>query len=69
MVSEIIVGISQKEIEIKFDRSKPEGDVDRKADYSKAKTLLGWEPKVEIDKGLAETYRWIDRQVKKVNHD
>jgi len=67
-IAKKIVSISQKDIEIKFDKSKPEGDVDRKADFSKAKNLLGWEPKVTTDKGLAETYRWVDKQVKKVIH-
>lgn len=58
-----IVGISKKDIVPKFDESKMEGDSSRCADYSKAKKILGWEPKVEIDDGLTECYRWIEYQI------
>jgi len=68
-IAEQIVRISEKDIEIKYDESRPEGDVDRKADYSKAKDVLGWEPKVGIDEGLARTYRWVSRQLKNLVND
>jgi nucleoside-diphosphate-sugar epimerase len=25
--------------------------------------VLGWEPSVDLEAGLAPTYRWIDKQV------
>jgi len=68
-IAEQIVRISEKDIEIKYDESRPEGDVDRKADYSKAKDVLGWEPKVGIDEGLTRTYRWVSRQLKNLVND
>ena len=63
-IAEQISRIAQKDIEIRYDESRPEGDVDRKADYSKAKDVLGWEPKVGIDEGLAQTYKWVSRELK-----
>lgn len=30
------------------------------ADITKAKTLIGWEPKVSLENGLIETIRWIE---------
>ena len=46
-----------------FDTTKPEGDHSRFADYSKAKQLLGWSPKVEIKDGLFKLYQWIENKI------
>lgn len=62
-VAEAIVDISGKDIEINYDESKPEGDKGRKADYGRARRLLGWEPRVEIKDGLERLYRWIEREI------
>ncbi len=62
-IAEAIVSISKKDITIKYDIGKPEGDMSRSANYSKAKRLLGWEPTVEIEFGLAEQYNWIQSQI------
>jgi nucleoside-diphosphate-sugar epimerase len=62
-VAEIIVEISGKKIEIRYDISKPEGDKSRAADYTKAKSLLGWEPKISLIDGLKEQYSWIYNQI------
>ena len=59
-IAETLVEISGKEITIEYDRSKPEGDRGRCADYSKAKRILGWEPRTSLRAGLEETYRWIE---------
>ena len=53
-----LLKISGKKINIKFDLSKPEGDFDRTANYSKAKKIIGWEPMIDIDTGLLKTYNW-----------
>jgi nucleoside-diphosphate-sugar epimerase len=62
-IAETIVDISNKDIEINYDLSKPEGDKARSADFSKAKTILGWEPLVDFKKGLKEQYNWIEEQI------
>ena len=56
-----IAAISGKSLEIRFDLGKPEGDKDRMADISKAKTLLDWSPKTTIDDGLSRTYQWVEK--------
>lgn len=63
-VAEAIVRISGKDIKPFFDTSKPEGDKARCADYTKAKTILGWEPTISLDDGLRESYEWIKKQIK-----
>jgi GDP-D-mannose 3',5'-epimerase len=62
-VAETIVDISGKEIEIKFDTTRPEGDKGRCANYQKAKNLLGWEPRIGLRFGLHEVYGWIKERV------
>ena len=60
-----VAQISGKDLEPEFDTTKPEGDSARCADYTKAKTVLGWEPKVGLEEGLRESYAWIEEQIKK----
>jgi GDP-D-mannose 3', 5'-epimerase len=62
-VAKTIVEISGKDIPIQFDTSKPEGDKARAADYSLARKVLGWEPRVDLKEGLKRTYQWIETQI------
>ena len=61
-IAEILVDISGKKIPIKFDTTKPEGDKGRCADYGKAKRLLGWEPRIDLKKGLTQLYEWVQKE-------
>lgn len=62
-IAERVCAISGKQIDIRFDTSKPEGDVDRAADWTRARTLLDWSPKTSIQEGLEQTYAWCERQI------
>jgi nucleoside-diphosphate-sugar epimerase len=64
-IAEKIVHISGKDIPIVFDTTKPEGDLARCADYSKAKAALGWEPFVTLEDGLRQQYEWVKEQIEK----
>ena len=64
-VAETIVNISEKNINIQYDTTKPEGDKSRCADYSKAASVLGWKPLTDLTQGLREQYIWIEKQIKK----
>ena len=66
-LAETIVEISGKSIDLQFDTSKPEGDRGRCADYTKARAVLGWEPKVELKDGLSSMYRWIEERYEPEN--
>ena len=59
-----VAEISEKELQPVFDTTKPEGDSARYADYTKAREVLGWEPKTGLDEGLRECYAWIEKQIK-----
>ena len=54
-----------KDIDIKYDLTKPEGDKDRTADSSKANKILSWEQKVPLDNGLERTFVWASDYLKK----
>ena len=49
---------------LKYDKTKPEGPFSRALDISKAKQLLGWEPKVDLDEGLGLTVDWLRDELK-----
>jgi len=62
-IAEQVIEISEKNIDPFYDTTKPEGDKARSADYSKAKRILGWEPKVKLEEGLRKQYEWIKKQI------
>jgi len=62
-IAEKLVKISQTKIPTIYDKSKPEGDFDRRPDLSKAKKILGWNQSVEIDEGLKYTYEWVKKSL------
>lgn len=64
-IAETVVRISGKDITPFYDTSKPEGDKARSADYSKAREILGWEPKVSLEDGLRRQYEWIRQHIEK----
>ena len=64
-LADIIIRISGKKIEKSYNTSAPQGVRGRNADLTLVKKVLGWEPKVSLEEGLAKTYRWIEEQVKK----
>jgi nucleoside-diphosphate-sugar epimerase len=42
----------------------PQGVRGRNSDNTRLREVLGWEPQVSLEEGLAYTYRWIESQVK-----
>jgi nucleoside-diphosphate-sugar epimerase len=42
----------------------PMGVRGRNSDNSKLREVLGWEPKIALEEGLARTYRWIEEQLR-----
>lgn len=47
-----------KPSKFEFDTSKPTGSLSRALDNSRAKELLGWEPKFTLEQGLRKTINW-----------
>ena len=57
-VREVLRYTGKEHLRIQLDPSKPTGPVNRVADNSQAKKLLGWEPKVRFMDGLRATIDW-----------
>ena len=58
-----IKAITESKSEIVY-RPMPENDpLQRRPDISKAKRLLGWEPKIGLDEGLMKTIEWFKTQL------
>lgn len=63
-LADIIIRISGKKIEKRYDPSKPQGVRGRNADLTLLRKVLNWEPRVSLEEGLEKTYRWIEKMVK-----
>ena len=61
---DIIVKVSGKQIEVKYDLSKPEGDRGRCGDCRKAENILGWKPTIALEEGIRRSYLWIGEKMK-----
>ncbi len=59
-VVKTLIRISGKQLQLRFDESKPSGQNRRLPDLSKARKLLGYSPKVSLEEGLANTVRWYE---------
>lgn len=64
-VAEHAVAASGREIEITYDTTKPEGDMDRAADWTKAREVLGWQPTVGVEEGIKRTYAWCEEELER----
>ena len=63
-LADLIAGIAGVSIRRKH-VSGPEGVRGRNSDNTRLREVLNWEPQVSLEEGLAKTYMWIEKQVKK----
>jgi GDP-D-mannose 3',5'-epimerase len=47
----------------------PQGVRGRNSDNTRLRQVLGWEPEISLEEGLARSYAWIEVQVQKKLHD
>lgn len=59
-----IISISGKDLGIEYDLSKPTIKTRLCLDTARAKTLLGWMPKVSLDEGIKKTIEWYKANIK-----
>ncbi len=64
IVQIILKAAGHERAELKFDATKPGTIPFRMVDTSKAKRLLGFEPRVTLEEGLADTVRWYREQAR-----
>jgi len=63
--ADIIIELSGKKVSKKYDLSAPEGVRGRNADLTLVKKVLGWEPRINLEEGLGNTYHWIQAMLAK----
>jgi len=62
---DIVASVSGKGVRRRHDLTKPQGVRGRNSDNTRLREVLGWEPRMSLEDGLATTYRWIAGQVAK----
>jgi nucleoside-diphosphate-sugar epimerase len=62
-LADIIAGIAGTSI-VRKHVSGPQGVRGRNSDNSRLRQVLGWEPEVSLEEGLALTYAWVEEQVR-----
>jgi nucleoside-diphosphate-sugar epimerase len=67
-LADMIIRISGKTVTQKYDLNAPQGVRGRNADITLARKVLGWEPQVSLEEGLAKTYKWIEAHCKSSAH-
>jgi nucleoside-diphosphate-sugar epimerase len=60
---DIVARIAGKRVRRVHDLTKPQGVRGRNSDNTRLRRVLGWEPQVSLEEGLARTYRWIAEQL------
>lgn len=58
----IVLEKTGRKPQIVWDTSKPAGEARKVADITKAREVLGFEPKVDLGTGIAKTVEWYRRQ-------
>ena len=61
-LARIIMEIADKRLTIEHVEG-PEGVRGRNSDNTRLREVLGWDPSIDLEEGLAETYRWIEKQL------
>jgi GDP-D-mannose 3',5'-epimerase len=62
-LADIIAEIAEITVEKKH-IDGPQGVRGRNSDNSRLRAVLGWEPEISLEDGLARTYAWIEEQVR-----
>lgn len=62
---DLVAAIAGKRVYKRHDLTKPQGVRGRNSDNSRLRTVLGWEPQITLEEGLARTYAWIHAELSK----
>ncbi len=62
---DMVSGIAGKKLVKRHNLTGPQGVRGRNSDNTLLRNVLGWEPSIRLEQGLAITYKWIASQVTK----
>jgi UDP-glucuronate decarboxylase len=60
-LAEMVIEITATKSKLKFEPLPSDDPKQRQPDISRAKSVLGWEPKTQLREGLAKTITYFDR--------
>ena len=60
---DLVADIAGKKLVRQHDLGKPQGVRGRNSDNSLLRKVLGWEPSISLEQGLAVTYAWIEQEL------
>jgi len=60
-----LIKVSGKKMNIKFEKARVADVRNHCADIKLARDLMGWCPRVGLDRGLRETYKWFKKEMAK----
>ena len=60
---DIVCRIAGKTLSKRHDLTKPQGVRGRNSDNTLLREVFRWEPSITLEKGLKETYRWIEKEL------
>lgn len=63
---DIVARAAGKRIGKRYNLSAPQGVRGRNSDNTKLRATLGWQPAISLEEGLAQTYQWIESQIRLV---
>lgn len=58
----LVARVAEKDIKLKH-IDGPQGVRGRNSDNTRMRSVLGWEPKVSLQDGIAKTYAWIEQRI------
>jgi nucleoside-diphosphate-sugar epimerase len=64
-LADLVATVAGKGISKKHDTSKPQGVRGRNSNNCMIRRVLGWEPSISLEEGLAVTYSWIEQELEK----
>jgi nucleoside-diphosphate-sugar epimerase len=62
---DLVADISGKRLVKRHDLTRPQGVRGRNSDNNLLRKVLGWEPSISLEQGLAVTYAWIEQELAK----
>jgi len=68
-LAERIIAISDKDLEVEHDLSKPTGTDKYAADMTEMKRELDWEPEITLYDGLQEIYEWAEAELQEQSQE
>jgi GDP-D-mannose 3', 5'-epimerase len=60
---EIVSKIANKKVVKRYNLNMPQGVRGRNSNNALLKEKLNWEPRISLEEGLSQTYRWIEKQL------